>query len=416
MDIKDKILVIGSKNHKFAESVGWQDKIPYLGDYDLVIINLNTLNESKLNDLIKILPAKRTELNDAIWHDTRVICITAPTISIENTTNYDWCPIQIFYQEQKGKSFQAGKPKKGYFGLVKEWSHYYVGSISSNYKLKNNEKFSVRINPSLSNKAGKALGLTLFIHEYGTYGVGKNSQTIRFLPPPTECSIKEGIDFLILDLFNIDSSVPVWANSINVCNEDENISIIDDSLEQIESLNGKIIEQKEEIEKISKFKRLLYEGGEGKPGENLEKIVEESMELLGITYKPSTNNEEDGNITDPISGESIPVEVGGMIKSIPEHKLVQLLKWVTLKDTQNQNIKCRGLLIGNPYQKIALDEHLEGRERPAEPNVIKKAEVFNTCVLPTVELFKAVQFKLQGGDISDFINKIFNTTGLLEFK
>jgi len=83
---KKKILVIGSFNHQLADKcISWGEisigLYPYLGDYHTVIINLQSLHDSDLTESIQEQFNKiRSQINEIIWANTKVICITAPTI------------------------------------------------------------------------------------------------------------------------------------------------------------------------------------------------------------------------------------------------------------------------------------------------------------------------------------------------
>ncbi|MFH1375688.1 MAG: hypothetical protein ABIH35_03400, partial [Patescibacteria group bacterium] len=417
MEKKRKILVIGSEGHSLAKCASWSKKIPYLGDYDLVIINLGTLSPVILESIGEELLAMREDLNDAIWRDTEVICITAPTFSTSGTeiSNYSWCPIWMNFVEKNGKEFSKGKSLDAYLSHVKQWSHFWKNYYPGEYKTVQRTNFDVRLRPILKNKAGKVLAINLQITEKNGAYDPIHSKIIQFLPPPTTCSVKEGIGILISRDSESECTLPAWTDAVNLHNEEQIKKTISGNQEEISELEKEIIKNEGLIKNLSKFKQLLTEGDEGESGDRLEIIVRESLELLGITAKEGAPGEEDLNIIDPKTGEKNPVEIGGMKKSIPESKLAQLLKWITARE-RPKKIKTRGILIGNPYREVALDNKLEGRNKPVEESVVKKAEVFEVSILPTIEIFKAVRAKMQKENVSNFINRIFNSLGLIEFE
>ena len=85
-------------------------------------------------------------------------------------------------------------------------------------------------------------------------------------------------------------------------------------------------------------------------------------------------------------------------------------------DRRPEKIKCRGIVVGNHYKDISLDTNLNGRKAAFESDVIKKAKAFDVSLVSTLELFKAVNYKLNDGDVSSFIENIFNEPGEVIFK
>jgi len=423
MTNKKKILVIGSKNHPLAsKSVNWKEKIPYVGDFDIVIFNLQSLDADIFKEILPKLETIKKDLTHAIGNNTEVICITQKTFfdnSIQPHTNYHWCPFIPIFEEKEGEEFNNDDPKSGYFKFVDKWSNIYVNCYSEDYKTQKRSHFELEKKSLLRNKANKILGIKIYIREFegeSSYIYDQTySNPITFLPPPTNSSCEVAINFLI-DLYNYSEfSLPQWAIDINLANEKEINDDINKNQQEITRLKSEIEDASKEIDELNKFKQLLTEGGEGATGDRLEDIVEEALEVLGIKVKKGKKGEEDRNILDPISGEEIPIEIGGMEKSIPEKKLAQLLKWITSKEDP-KIIKTRGLLIGNAYSKIPLDKDLNGRPPAVESNVIKRAIACDISILPTIELFKAIKAKKSGEVVSDFIQQLFNEIGLINFK
>jgi hypothetical protein len=233
-----------------------------------------------------------------------------------------------------------------------------------------------------------------------------------FLPPPTEITVQKAIDFLLQIQKGIkESPLPEWANNISISGEDK----LKKKLSKVETLlkkcEAKLDEYKSKLGDLTKFKRLLTTDGK-----ELENIVEESLKFLGIEVRPGPEGKEDKIIIDPGTNSEIPLEVTGKEKSIPENKLNQLIGRLADEERiQKIKCKCQGVLIGNHYKDEPLDSNLQGRKKPFEPNVVEKAKISKICLLSTLELFKAVNAKLAGEDVTDFIKSIFNQPGEVAF-
>ena len=435
-----KNLVIGSSGHKLADKcISWhQLKVaPYLGDYDIIIINLQSLDSNLQNqDLGEKLSRMRSEINEIIWANTEIICITDFTkkwrVSTSRGTtltysNYDWCPIYLQFDSIAGESFAARK-EDGYFAFVKRWKHLFSGHNVNQYNKQRRRSFSPIFTSLLLNKANKQLAFDLSFEEYNEghdymEGIIRENITvsniIRFLPPTTEISIEESINFLLKTIKgNIDSeeySLPKWVDKIKIFKEESIKKSIISRNELITNTQIEIKGLENELSSLVINKQLLTEGGEGEAGKRLEDIVEKAFGLLGVNIKPGPKTKEDKIITHIGTKEEIPLEIGGFIRSVPERKLTQLIGRLT-DDRRPEKIKCRGIVVGNHYKDISLDTNLNGRKAAFESDVIKKAKAFDVSLVSTLELFKAVNYKLNDGDVSSFIENIFNEPGEVIFK
>lgn len=442
-----KILVIGSKNHPLADfSISWDEivKKPYLGDYHVVIVVVPTLvKKYSENRFFVKFKEIREEINDVIWGNTEIVCITAPKRYIDkvynkltgkeysSVTNYDWCPIKLNLKQVEGESFEE-KPQGNYFDFVEKWTHY-LEEIEENqylYQPRKRGYFCVKMTSILKNLAQKPIAFEIKIVEYNIkveynirYLHGErrkitdkiSSNALKFLPPPTKITIDDGVNYLIQEIKGIKSKetiLPKWTEKIPIIGEQEICKEIKEKEKLIKQLQQKLKEKESELAQKRRYKRLLTTDGE-----ELEKVVEECLSFLGIKVKNPPKYKEDRIIIDPSTNSEIPVEITGVKYSIPEVKLNQLIG--RLSDAKRiEKIKCqnKGLLIGNHYKDIPLDGSLKGRRKPFEKEVIEKAKVSKIGLLSTVELFKAVNAKLAGKDTKNFVKAIFNTPGEIFFK
>jgi hypothetical protein len=446
---KKKILVIGSINHPLADKcISWKemkslpDKIPYLGDFHVLIINLQTLLESDLDEKMKkVFDKMREEINEIILENTEIICITAPTIKMklnnlfipnyDSISNYDWCPFNLYFTKKEGESFGEKEILTKFFPFtkkyskhIKKWSYFLEKYDLGKYKPQKRKYVDMFILPLLTNLANKPLAFEVTCEEYDTVvSYVRNeemyekinkicSQSILFLPPTTEISIEEAIDYLLEEIRGVtkESVLPKWTENIKIYGEEELLKKIKEAEELKRKLENELEKYKLELSELVKFKKLLTTNGE-----ELENIVEETFKLLGVEVKNGPKGKEDKIIIDPDTNSEIPVEITGAKYSIPEKKLNQLIgRLVDEERIEKIKCKCQGILIGNHYKEIELKE----RGRPFEPEVIKKAEVSKICLLSTSELLKAVNAKLSGEEdkIKKFIKAIFNTPGEILFE
>jgi hypothetical protein len=438
-----KILVIGSLGHSLADRcISWDEiksdpEVVYLGDYHLLIINLQSLEETKLDKRMKeVFEKMRKEINEIIWGNTEIICITAPTVkkwltnikrkstSIPEISNYHWCPIYMDFVKREGSSFE-NKNEDGYFKFVKRWTHFLNDHNTDLYEIYGEkDDFEIHWTIWLQNLAKKELAFTINIVEFNVVkkisGSEKRdnlaySKSISFLPPPTEISVEEGINFLLEKEKGITrkTELPKWAENIWLPGEEELLKKIRENEELKKKCEEEIKENKSKLSELVKFKNLLTTDAE-----ELENIVEETFKFLDIKVQKGPKGKEDKIIVDPETKSEIPVEITGVKNSIPETKLNQLIGRL-VDEERVKKIKCKnhGVLIGNHYKEMPLKNDLEGRKKPFERDLIEKAIKSKIGLVSTIELFKAVRAKLKGEDenVKNFINSLFNKSGEVKF-
>lgn len=430
-----KILVVGSYGHELAdECVGWSQStysFPYLGDYHILIVNLHSLYESVLDDSMeKTFNKIRSQINEIIWANTEIVCITAPTINkggfiatqngghFPSMSNYHWSPIYLNFVKEKGESFEK-EPKGGYFDFIKGWTHFLDKWDTELYRLQKGDYVVLNFDNLLTNLAKKRLSFSVRFMEFNLDMYGRRtgeilSNPIVFLPPPTKISVEEAIDYLLRQQRGIRESerieLPEWSKKILVAGEEEIIRTIKEKEALKNQYEKELKTHSSKLLEITQYKALLTE-----EGERLENIVEKGFEILNVEVKPGPKVKEDRIITDPLSREQIPMEITGSEKSIPERKLNQLIGRLT-DERRPEKIECRGILVGNHYRTTPLNEYLQGRKAAFEPDVVKKAKVFNICLLSTTELFKAINAKFQAKEVIDFVKAIFNNPGEVHFE
>lgn len=416
---KFSTLVVGSQEHLSAETcVDWGDNF-YVGDYEIIIFNLPSLDYPKLLAINSKNKYYFSDIRNQIVEAQEktnlvIICITDEMIVDEFTTldagqkinNYTWCPIIPIFEENGGKKIpnQEKKLKFQYLDFVKEWDRLF-------YKYYNNTghedgdkweyKFEIKKLSYLLNNLDRdiAFGLSWSISIHGYFDKG-SKKPIIFLPKIKD--MKKGIDSLLNDFIFDDDPEPEWAQKIKMPGEEEMENKIEEKNNIIIQLEREKNKLSEETEKINRFKKLLY-----LQGKSLEKIVEEGLALLNVELKKL----EVDNLEDRIfeyDKFTIPFEIRGKeSKGLNEKDLAQLIIRIADRE-RGDKYTTRGVFVINHQRNFAPSM----RGDICDYNIIKKAEAFNICILSTIDIFKLVNRVLSGEKI-DIKEQLFNTSGLV---
>ncbi len=129
-----KCLVLGSTGYHGVDSVAWRDDLPNIVDYDVVIIDVRTLDEKTLltlnEDSFKTL---RIELIRLLHSHGRIIALSDRKISVNQSethrrwvSNYSWCPVSINTSDESGDSLKVLEPRFLTFtNHLTKWPYYY---------------------------------------------------------------------------------------------------------------------------------------------------------------------------------------------------------------------------------------------------------------------------------------------------
>ncbi|MBL4694666.1 hypothetical protein JKY72_04830 [Candidatus Gracilibacteria bacterium] len=324
--------------------------------------------------------------------------------------------VPIMVEAKNGKEFNKPYPQNQhfsqYFANIDQWESIFQGFVEDAYETRFRSLKEITATPLRQNKANKIISFTIKIKEHEQYhSKMKEAYSVYFLHPTTKCSIDEGIDLIIKAESKDDSEkepLPEWTKVILLPKEDNIATKIKTTISDIEVKTKEKESLEEEFENLMEFKHLLTSRDH-----QLEEVVKKALRTIGITVNPAKYSDEDGVIIDPKTENEIPIEIGGMNKGLTAEKVRQLIDWSEPFSTPD--IKCKGLLIANPFREKQLDEDLNGRGKLAEENIIEKAVPWGLAIISTIDIFKAVRAKLNGEDISDFIQKIFNSTGIVTF-
>lgn len=422
-----KILVIGSAPHsREVTAIGWYACEPRnvnIADYDVVIVNLSG-EKCDYEWVTQQASSTRESFTKLLESGGELFIISDP-----DTEKYWWCPVQFGFVKEAGDTIEVGTGKtarqlRRYMDNVKSWTFYLfrtvnVSQVQKYYRQRWSSadvaatgKCSVIAQNRYERMLAIVLSLTVSEPRYDSArGAFRDYELLRWgpiciLPPPTECSMKEGIDILLADLFGIraEKEPPPWVNQYKVAGQAEAEKTIEGIEARIAREKEKLEQTKADVEAITKFRQLLYE-----QGEPLQEIVWTTLDKLGAKVtRPIVKNEADGWIKVPLGEQTLEgvLEITGRSKSVTLGDAKQLDTWVA--NGLKKGKKYKGLLIGNHY----IEQPPDARDAPFPDNLIGYATDRKFCLLTTVELFNAYCACKEGRLAKDtFWQKVFHTVG-----
>src|SRR3989344_8193356 len=311
---KVSTLVIGSTGHKLAEKcVNWGDTV-YVGDHDLVIVDLTSLNEHILGEICGINPNYLFDLKEMIVEaqskkSLKVICIIDEFFITDRVnknekkiSNYSWCPVIPIFEEKPGNKIDRVNSDFSlkYVKHINSWDRLLDQTYNNTGYQENESKsihFKIYTKKIIVNQISRAIVFSLSwkLYQYSEYTtLVESKEPIIFLPKIDDS--KNGIDLLLEDFAlsdGEDEPAPSWINEIPIFGEKDIFA----NLEQIDNSIKKLIEEKQneeaKLKEKEEFKKLLY-----LKGIPLEMSVENSFKYLEIALSsPITQGQEDRFLT-----------------------------------------------------------------------------------------------------------------------
>ena len=279
--------------------------------------------------------------------------------------------------EESGKSVESISARwKWYFGNSFKWNK--IISISG------------RTFEGIRNIAENSYGKTIATGIDGNQGGG-----IALIPHKENTTYPEFVKNTLQNVFRTESIVedrapPAWLSEYSLPKEEDIKDNIQEKKKEIEELE-------EELESLTKFKKLLYE-----TSTNLEEVTREALRELGFTVDGEVPGKRDGVLH---TDETLfALEITGTTGGIKKSKGRQLDDWVENVMLENPDETVSGLLIVNPKMGTPPDD----RDVSIEPNVKKYMEQRGDYkVLSTVELYRLVKLNLKEGVDKAEIEEMF---------
>jgi hypothetical protein len=402
---KQRVLIIGSKDHLRANCYDWLENWPNIEDFDVIIINMHTLSQ----DIFDKATAKISCMRSSIWNiltsDREVFCIissmlvpTRPPGSgvawvVPPPTNFDWFPFPLYVNSQLcGSSYSLIDSRFApYFETVNKWEH----EIDFTNERDVNRLCS--FSPIAINKSQKLIAASLRL-----YTNSERNQTrdgaIHLLPHPTKVSPFQGIEVLLDIILGAQGKfIQPWRRLIEVPKEKELEAIVINKQKEIENINQEILSLKKELQEWDSYRDLLTA-----TGEDLELIVQKTMLDLGI----KTERTEKGFPADLIN-DKVAVEVTGIKGSVgvDSNKVIQTGRFI-----ENFRKNEKVILIVNTYLDTPPNDR-KGKMNFSDP-MIKYLESISVGFMTTQTLFVLWKEVVLGKRKAEQVKeKILNTTG-----
>jgi len=397
------------------------EEAPSLFDYDIVMVDIDTLFPSSwkgVEPIDETLSIKEEEgrwvksLLDRLARETKLllekggmlVCLLRPTreahfrlsVAGEPTyrrthiSYYQWIPIKDFdYRIMHGtgkrmRICDETTPFSTYLRLPgTQWVAY----------LEDVERLQIDKRVIATNDAGKPVALEVKIGESRIIflPISESEQAQKMLVDCARGSFESGLEH----------PAPSWVRTVLTPKEGEILAAINTLRGKMSALQKESENNSAELHRETKIKKLLYE-----KGEPLAEVVKEGFQELGFTL---TKRGDMDWVASSDTGEAI-LEVTGSDGSIDIDKLRQLLDYVIIEYEKTRTEK-KAILVGNHF----ANDSPENRGEPFTKKVLDEAEVHSMCLLPTVELFRAICLFREGKTNDNVLRKrIFDTIGVFQ--
>lgn len=462
------VLIIGTYHPEGVDSFSWSQELPYLPDYDTIILDTAKLytswalggrlkpwkeHEYLLSNVFQDderlrsnMTLVRNKLLEMLEFGVTVYALYGPQIVINYelgpeysmsgsdkayawfiTTN-EWCPISIDTAIEKGKRILVkDKSYEEYFRNFTGWEYYFVpgsleiGDLEAFYQDK--WKVSPRLIPIAENSLNQpiAVRFTLVFHAWDEKAMSlpPNERGWKWKPS------KIGGDLVLLpvaDQYHTELLIetllqrgkvfeetprPTWVDKIEILGEASIKAEIAKESKKLAEQAHKVKELEASLTELRKHKRLLYS-----TGLELQDMCRSTLDKIGAKTRPSDVTDE---FMIEVGGKEALVEVKGNTRSITKDDLSQLIADLAqqIKVTDSPTI-IKGILIGNAWRQEPLDER--ATKDVFTRHVVQYAEAQNIGLLATVELFNAYcKFLEQPEFGSEILDKLINSKGIIKF-
>jgi hypothetical protein len=407
-----KVCVVGSAGHKYVTCIGWDETDSInLVDFDTLLVVVETLPQRyepsfgrARHHFSRLLASGGLVIvlgEDARRLDTEDTQYTGGVYS-----NYVWSPVQISHRSESGDTIEIKQnlfPKL--FSHFKRWNFYYDipehWGTEELYRAFDMNDIAMQQNPLIQNRYGCLLAVLLSFQ----------SGFFILLPNIEDLDVRQKVNLVLEDLLGKPQETlpPAWAENLPMPRINEIQAEIDAKRQLIEDFEAEIREQQKKKAEIEQFKKLLY--GDGK---ELEEIFAFCLEQLGGKVKAAKYSEEEFVLD--YKGELYLVECKGVGKSIALGHVRQLMHYV-LKFEEDEGRAGSGILFGNPWKGLSLQERGTASNVIFPGNVTDAANRFKIALVNSVDFFDAYMGFLAGQISGETIlDRITSSTGVVNFQ
>lgn len=422
-----RILSKGSTLPFVHESVGWDESTNFK-DFDVVFVNLRTLEKSSQD---YDHPYNETDESPNIFDSCEVatfmetggfMVIYLPdslTVSMGNTTTkrekdsetsvtglgehaeqenkvdpydeyelLDWLPFPTdINTDESGESVSVVDEEwEWYFGNQFEWDKMISHStFGSNYKYW----------PVAENSYSKSIATRVAHSSIPPEGY------VAIIPPDKSITysdfVRRALQYVFEKEIDVEGrSPPAWLSDYTLPKEEK----IERSIEE---KRKEMTELEDELESLTKYKKLLYE-----TDTNLEEVTREALREIGFTVDGEVPGKRDGILH--TSRTKFTLEITGTTGGIKLSKCRQLDDWVENVTVEFPDEEVSGLLIVNPK----MGTNPEERDVSLEPNVeryMKRRGDYK--ILTTLDLYRLIERNLKEDVDREKVEQIFQQNDTL---
>ncbi|NYH13459.1 hypothetical protein [Paraburkholderia bryophila] len=418
MSQEEKTLVIGVGRFQSVETVAWGDILDTnIVDFDNIIVDLTMCDFAPLLAQDEAAFAKlQTSFARFISSGGELTVIGTDSDRTYGTADgsiYDdwsWCPCDVRTVAESGTTVRrlTGEFEQ-YLSHLTTWAfHFKVGDGAKSPLAKaygrTKEFISTSVVPYAENRYGGLLACQIEFSVFVNIGQDFANLAGRIILLPTlpgldsESAVSlalEGVTGNSQEKISVEVSLPAWIAAVHM-------PVIDPIDTRVALLRSEILACEAEIEqKLSeksayeRYKGLLYLNSFG-----LEDLVAECLTRLSGVIKPAKYSQEEF-VLEHKNGVFL-AECKGVSKSISMGHLRQLVDYV-LKYEEEEGCAGKGILFGNAWRDLPLDERGTG-DRPIFPqNVQVRARTLGIALVSTVDLFDAFCAFLSGRVTGDAV-------------
>jgi hypothetical protein len=433
-----RVLVVGSAQRRTVPCVSWLDDIPNLADFDVVILNLETLDRVNLVKLTRVdkerLLRLRQQLFDLMLSGGEIYCLLAPFLAFGSYlyfpdgsmepewSNLKWSPIGFSLTEIRGESMLIEEDVKfeDYLRQVSGWEGYINPTANMNYieerlrhenKLADDEEVFWQSLPLALNRYGKPLAASLCFGvrqreaEHEEPKIKFISDYLHLLPPPSKITREQGIDMLVEEAKGLPakSVMPAWAEQYHVPGEDLLEQRINESQRRIKAAEREQKRCFRAFRDLQRSKALLYEHGD-----NLRQALAEVLQRMEFGVKPFPGAPDllvlqtrYGKMLLDAAGRSGPAETGD---------LQQLLRHAVFAQESDGRI-WKGLLVFNHYR---LNEPRQSRPAAFPGEVVARAREMRLGLCTSEGIYASFCSFLQGSMLREELeDRMYQGAGII---
>ena len=424
-----RILVLGySQSSQWFDSYSWS-YIPELlnvADYDVVILNFRPFEIQAIARSVDIdrIPRFAQFARLLFSEGAEIVVIGRPFFHLGDgpyLMSTWWLPVTPMFLEESGETIRLRDEDFAfYFDHIRRWSFCLSGwepshpdffkAYMTEAGIESAPYLVPEVHPIAENRYPRPIGFMFkFVSLSQTSKRLRTSGYVIWLPPTTEISEFEAIDLLLRERYGVlrEEAAPHWVEQYHLPDEIPVRKRIEELKSNIAKLDEDLKKTRKELEIVTRFKKLLYETGEGV----LEPVVLDALRELGADIElPKDKGKEDGRLTDP-SGRIATLEIKGRAGTLRLSDVRQAHQWVA-DSIAYEGRESKGILIAN----LNRDKPPAKRGKVFPANCIKGAHNFDISLVTTTQIFHALALHQQGQlDTSHFWDSIFEAKGICAF-